>query len=414
MTQAVKCSVSRFVIFLVIVSVLAFSWSCSSKSKKQGKEQRLVPVTVGSVVQKSVPLQLRAIGNVQAFTTVAVKSIVGGEIVGVHFSEGQEVRKGDPLFTIDPRPYEAAGRQADANLAKSLAGVKQAEANLARDSAQAKNAAVQTDRYKTLVERNLVSTEQYDQVRTASESLEATLLADRAALENARAAVQADRASVENAKLQLSYCYIRSPIAGRTGSLLVHAGNIIKVGDAQALAVVNQTSPVNVTFGVPEKALPEIRKHMASGRLGVEALLPNDSNTSEEGTLTFVDNSIDNSTGTIQLKATFQNSSKRLWPGQFVNTVLTLATQEKAVVISSKAIQAGQQGQFVFVVKPDMTVESRPVQVDRALNDDETVISRGLSPAETIVLDGQLQLIPGVKVVVKKPSSAPAGGRKPA
>jgi membrane fusion protein, multidrug efflux system len=414
MTLAVRGRIGRSSVLVVIALFLISSWSCSPKEKKQGREQRVVPVTVASVVQKNVPLQLRAIGNVQAFTTVAIKSIVGGEIVGVHFKEGQDVAKGDLLFTIDSRPYEAAAKQAEANLAKSLAAVRQAEANLTRDTAQAKNAGVQADRYKTLAERNLISTEQFDQVRTTSESLEATLLADRAALENARASVQADRASVENARLQLSYSYIRSPIAGRTGSLLVSGGNIIKVSDAQPLAVVNQISPVNVVFGVPEKVLPDIRKHMASGKVRVEALPPNDGGPPEQGSLTFVDNTIDNSTGTIQLKATFQNASKRLWPGQFVNTIVTLATQDGAIVVASKAIQTGQQGQFIFVVKSDMTVESRPIQVDRALNNEESVVAKGLSSGETIVLDGQLQLVPGVKVTVRKPSAAPGAGRRPA
>jgi multidrug efflux system membrane fusion protein len=383
----------------LVLSIVAGIWGCSADSKSQPMAPRTVPVVVGQVTQKSIPLQLGTMGSVQALATVAVKSLVGGEIMSVHFVEGQEVKKGDLLFTIDQRPYEAT--------------IRQAEANLERDSAQAKNAGVQAERYRTLAERHLVAQEQYDTVRTVAESLNATLAADRAALENAKSAVQADRAALENAKLQLAYCSIRSPIGGRTGSILVHQGNIIRANDTQSLTVVNQISPVYVVFSLPEKALSDVRKHMATGRLRVEARLPNDVKAAEEGVLTFVDNAIDNSTGTIQLKGTFRNEGQRLWPGQFVNTILTLSTQSNAVVVSNKAIQTGQQGQYVFVVKQDSTVESRPIVVDRVM-DDDAVIAKGLNPGETVVLDGQLQLVPGTKVMIKRPESNGNNGRKPA
>jgi len=372
-----------------------------------------VPVIVGSVTEKDLPLQIQAIGNVQAFMTVAIKALVGGELTGVHFAEGQDVKKGDLLFTIDPRSYEAAMKQAEANLARNLAQVKQAEANLERDSAQAKNANVQSDRYRTLSEKNLISREQCDQVRTTSEALEATLAADRAALENARAAVQSDRAAVETARIQLGYCSIRSPVSGRTGSVLVHRGNIVRANDTQPLAVVNQVQPLYVSFSLPEKALQEVRKYMGAGKLTVEARLPGDGSVVEKGTLSFLDNVVDTTTGTIQLKGTFPNSSKRLWPGQFVNTVLTLMVQARAVVVPTKAIQTGQQGQYVFVVRPNLTVESRPVSVDRTIGS-ESVISKGVTVGETVVLDGQLQLVPGSKVVIKEqPTNGNGGGRKP-
>jgi membrane fusion protein, multidrug efflux system len=404
---------SFLVVFLTFCVLLA-TWGCSGGSQgKQARGPKSVPVVVGTVTTRDVPLQLRTMGNVQALTTVAVKPLVGGEIIGVHFVEGQEVRKGDLLFTIDPRPYDASVKQSEANLAKDLAQVKQAEANLERDSAQAKNAGVQAERYRTLAERNLVSRELYDQVRTNSEALESTLAADRAALENAKSAVQADRASLENAKLQLAYCSIRSPLSGRTGSILVHRGNVVKANDTQSLTVINQISPVYVVFSLPEKALSDIRRHMAIGRLKVEASLPNDTKAADEGVLTFVDNAVDNSTGTIQLKGTFPNQAQRLWPGQFVNTTLTLTTQRNAVVISNKAIQTGQQGQYVFVVKQDSTVESRPIVVDRVM-DEDAVITKGLNPGETVVLDGQLQLIPGVKVVIKQPASNGNNRKRPA
>jgi multidrug efflux system membrane fusion protein len=334
---------------------------------------------------------------------------VGGKIVGVHFREGQEVRKGALLFTIDPRPFELAVKQAEANLAKDLAQVKQAEAAIAKDTAQAKNALVQAERYQALVEKQLVAQEQYDLVRTNAESLEATLLADRAALENAKAAVQADMAALENAKIQLGHCSIRSPINGRTGNLLFHPGNIVKDSDTISLAVVNQITPVYVAFSLPEKNLIEIRKYMAKEKLKVEARIPNDTQPGEEGVLSFVDNAIDSSTGTIQLKGMFLNKAQRLWPGQFVNLILTLATQTDAVVVPTRAIQTGQQGQHVFVVRSDRTVESRAITVDRTVKE-ESIISKGLNPDETVVIEGQLQLVPGRKVEIKKSGTAMTGG----
>jgi multidrug efflux system membrane fusion protein len=391
--------IQSFLALFLMLSILAAGWGCSSESDGGKTLPRAVPVIVGPVTRKSVPVQLSAIGNVQPSTTVSVKSLVGGEIVGVHFVEGQEVKEGDLLFTIDPRSYEAAVRQAEANLAKNLAQVKQAEADIAKDTAQTKNARVQAERYKSLVERQLVAQDQYDQIRTNAESLEATLLADKAALENAR--------------IQLGYSSIRSPIGGWTGNLLVHRGNLVKANDTQSLTVVNQIHPVYVTFSLPEKSLPEIRKYTATGKLRVEARIPDNDKPAEQGALSFIDNAIDNSTGTIQLKGTFSNEAERLWPGQFVKVILTLATQSDAVVVSTKAIQIGQQGQYVFVVRQDLTVESRPVVVDRAVND-ETIIGKGLNPGETVVIDGQLQLVPGAKVEIKNPPSNGSGGKKPA
>jgi multidrug efflux system membrane fusion protein len=358
--------------------ILAAGWGCSADSSGKTAPKKAVPVVVGSVIRKSVPVQLTAIGNVQPSATVSVRSLVGGTIVGVHFKEGQDVRKGDLLFSIDPRPFEQA--------------VKQAEAAIAKDKAQAENGRMQAERYKSLIEKNLIAQDQYDQMRTNAESFEATLRADRAALENAR--------------IQLGHCSVRSPIDGRTGNILIHPGNIIKDGDALTLVVVNQINPLYVVFSLPEKNLLEIRKYMAKERLKVEARIPNDAKPAEEGVLSFVDNTIDNSTGTIQVKGMFLNKDQRLWPGQFVNVILTLSVQPDAIVVPSKAIQTGQQGQYVYVVKSDLTVEARAVIVDRSMNE-ESIISRGLSPDEAVVVDGQLQLVPGIKVEIKK--SAPAG-----
>ncbi|MGB9628756.1 MAG: efflux RND transporter periplasmic adaptor subunit [Thermodesulfobacteriota bacterium] len=362
---------------------------------------------VTQVIQKAVPVQIHAIGNVQAYSSVTVKSRVPGQIMRVYFKEGEDVRKGALLFTIDPRPYEAILKQAEANLQRDMALVKQAEANLERDLVQEKNARVEAERYQMLFEKGVVSRQQYDKFRTDWEALVATVNADRAAKGNAEAAVVADRAAVENAKLQLSYCSIYSPMDGRTGSLLVQEGNLIKENDA-SLVVIHQVTPIYVVFSVPEQHLGEIRRHMARGKLRVQAIVPNDQVPLEEGFITFIDNTMDSATGTIKMKGTFENRGRRLWPGQFVNVILTLTMEPNAIVVPSQAIQTGQQGQFVFVVKPDLTVEMRPVVIGRTV-DQEVVVLRGLSIEEKIVTDGQLRLYPGAKVEIKssEPISPP-------
>jgi len=381
-----------------------FSQACSSEKSARPVSLPL-PVVVGTAVQKTVPVQLRAIGNVQAYATVAIKSKVGGEVVKIHFAEGQDLRKGEPLFTIDPRPFEAALREAEARLERDLAQVQQAKANLERDLVRLKNAEDDAERYRLLIERGVVARQQYEKIRAEADALEATARADRAAVENAEAAVRADRAAVENTKIQLGYCSIRSPMDGRTGSLLVQQGTLVKAEDNQ-LVVIHQITPIYVTFSVPEQFLSEIKKYMASRKLLVEASVPMNEERFERGMITFIDHSVDSSTGTIRLKGTFDNKERRLWPGQFVNTVLTLTTESNVVVVPSQAVQTGQQGQYVFVVKQDMTVESRSVVVGRTLHD-ETVIQKGLHPDEKVVTDGQLRLRPGAKVEIKNSNSTP-------
>jgi membrane fusion protein, multidrug efflux system len=354
----------------IVLSLLMATYACGSK-KEQGPP-RAIPVMADTVIQKAVPVEIRAIGNCQAYSMVAVKSMVGGEISQVHFTEGQEVAKGDLLFTIDPRPFQAA--------------LKQAEANLERDKVQSENAKVNAQRYEVLIAKQAVSRQQYDQFRTNAEALEAT--------------VRVDEAAVENAKILLGYCFIRSPIDGRTGNLLITGGNIIKANDI-TLITINQIRPIYVAFSVPEQNLAEIKKYKGTGKpLKVEALLPNDARGAEQGLLTFIDNTVDNTTGTILLKGTFSNAKKRLWPGQFVNVSLTLTTQPGAIIVPSQAVQTGQKGQYVFVIKPDLTVEARPVVVNRTINND-AIIDKGLKAGERVVTDGQLQLVPGAKVEVK-------------
>lgn len=341
-----------------------------------------VPVTVGEASLKTVPVQVRVIGNGEAFSTVNVKSQVDGRVESVHFQEGQDVKKGDLLFSIDSRPFEAA--------------VQQAEANLARDQALLKNAKAQAQRYDALFKAGIVSKDQYDQFSTNEASLEAT--------------VKADQAALETDKIQLGYCSIYAPIDGRTGNLMVHPGNTVKSGDA-TLVVINQISPIYVDFSVPEQHLPEIKKYQAQGSLPVEAIVPQEENHPEEGKVTFINNTVDNTTGTILLKGSFPNPDKRLWPGQFVNVVLTLTAMHDAVVVPSAAVQTGQQGQYVFVVKGDGSVEIRPVVSGTVLAGEE-VIEKGIQSGERVVTDGQLMLYPGAHALIRNASSAASGGQR--
>ena len=334
-----------------------------------------VPVMVVTAVQKSVPVQLRAVGNVEPFNTVSVKSQVTGVLQQAHFKEGQDVKKGQLLFTIDPRPLEAA--------------LKQAEANLARDSAQLRNMREQLKRYAELVEKQYVSREQFDQIKTNADAAESV--------------VDSDKAAVDNAKVQLSYCYIYSPIDGRVGSLLVNEGNLVRVNDGTPLVVINQVNPINVTFSVPEVSLADLRRHMGKGQLQVDASFAPEEGRPEHGKLEFVDNAVDRATGTVKLKAVFSNAERRLWPGQFVNVALTLATEAGVVVIPSEAVQVGQDGQHVFVVKQDRRVEVRPVTLGRT-TEGEAIITKGLSAGEQVVREGQFLLGAGSLIEIKDPT----------
>lgn len=419
---------------LLVASAL-LSAACSDKaSGKPGSADALrakapVPVTVSKVIQKTVPVQLRAIGTAEAYTTVSIKAQVSGQVLRVHFMEGQDVKKGALLFTIDPRPFEATLRQAEANLARDeaqlrqaeatraqkVAAEKEAEANLARDEARLENARLQAQRYQELIRDGAVSQEQYDQVRTTAVAMDATVGADRAAVENAKegilaaqaavsnakASIQAGRAAIENARLEVEYSTIRAPMDGRTGNLVVHAGNLVKDNDDKtSLVVIHKIRPIYATFSVPEQYLSDIRKYLKAGTVTVEAIIPHQEGPTARGELTFVDNTVDPATGTIQLKATFPNSDELLWPGQFVNVILTLTTEPDAVVVPSQAVQTGQKGPYVFIVKSDLTTEPRPVIVKRAL-EHETVIRSGLKPGEQVVTEGHVRLFPGSHLEIK-------------
>ena len=364
----------RAVVLGGVALMLAASLAgCSDKGSRAAEKKTgggpAVPVMMAPVVAKTVPLHITGIGNVEPFATVAVKARVDGQIVKVFFADGQEVEKGQPLFQLDPRPFEAA--------------LKQSEANLLRDKAQREHARAQERRYKELLQKNFVSKDAYSQFLTNVETADAT--------------VRADEAAVENARLQLEYATIRAPIRGRTGKIMIQLGNLVKANDTVSLVLINQIAPVYLSFAVPEQYLPEIRKYMAAGRLPVQAQLSDAERSVVDGELAFVDNAVDTATGTIRLRAIFQNKDRALWPGQFVTAVVTLHEQQDAIVVPSQAVQTGPKGQYVYVIKPDLSAELRDIVVDRT-EGAETVIAKGLAAGEHVVTTGQLRLVPGIKV----------------
>jgi len=360
---------------LGVLIMLLVSSGCTTKTA-QTAPIFAVPVTVDKAVQKTVPINLTAIGSADAYSSVSVKAQVNAVLEEEHMKEGQFVRKGDLLFTLDARPFEAA--------------LAQAQANLARDRAQAELNDVQANRYEALYKAGVAAKEQLDTMRANADAQ--------------RAAVRADQAAVDSAQLQLDYCKIYAPTAGRTGALQVYPGNIVKQNDVPVLIVINQVTPIFIDFSIPEQYLGAVQKFMARGRLSVEAT-PYGETQAETGYLTFVDNTVDNTTGTIKLKATFENSDNRLWPGQFSTVLLRLAQDENATVVPTQAVQTGQKGDFVYVVTSDSTAEQRPVKVARTIGGD-AVIASGIQPGETVVTDGQLRLIPGIKVQVRGPAGS--------
>lgn len=337
-----------------------------------GAQQAAVPVTTASVVQKSMPVDISVIGTAEPYSTVSVHAQITGELTSVDFQEGDDVKKGQTLFTLDRRPLDAA--------------LEQAQANLDKDVAQTTNAKAQAVRYRDLGARGIATHEQIDQMNANAAALEAT--------------VAADRAAIDSAKVQLQYATITAPLSGRTGALMVHAGNLVRAGDTTPLVIINQISPIFVSFALPEAQLPEFKRYMAQGALHVEARPPSDTAPPSNGRISFVDNQVDPTTGTIKLKGTFPNTDHRLWPGQFVNVVVTLTTDPAAIVVPAVAVQTGQQGEYVFVVKSDHTVDLRPVVVARVTGA-ETVIKKGLGAGEIVVTDGQLRLVAGTPISVK-------------
>ncbi len=341
-----------------------------------------VPVLVAQAVERTVPIQLKAIGTVEAYSTVSLRSQVDGEIAEIHFREGDDVKKGDLLVTIDPRPFQAA--------------LHQAQANLARDRAQLAQAVNDEKRYGYLLEQRVGSREQYDQAHATAEALRGTVMADQAAL--------------QTAQINLGYTEIRSPIDGRAGNLMLHPGNLVKANDAgSAIVVINQIRPIYVDFNVPEKDLGQVRDAMNGHQLAVTAR-PRSRQAdvaTEDGRLTFIDNAVNATTGTFELKGLFSNQAERLWPGQFVDVTLTLSEMPDTILVPAQAVQTGQDGSFVFVVGRDLSAQPRPVVVGDSL-DGQTVIKRGIKAGETVVTDGQLRLFPGARVKIKRSLDQPA------
>jgi len=376
LTQASRrfFTVSVMLVGLVALGAGVYFFVADGRAKESAKpaaKANGVPVVVMRASMQSLPVRLSAIGNAEAVATVALKARVDGQILSVNFREGEEVRKGAILFRIDQRPYEAA--------------LRQAEANFLRDKAQRDHARTQEKRYQELLEKNFISKDAYAQFRTNATTAEAVAKASEAAL--------------ENAKLNLDYCTIASPIDGFVGRTLLQAGNLVKANDVNPLIVINQVKPIYVNFSVPEQSLGLLRKYMAGGPLTVDALAPGEAKPVAEGKVQFVDNAVDPNTGTIKVRAQFDNQNAALWPGQFVNVSVRLFEQNDAIVIPSRAVQTGPEGQYVYVVKEDLTAEVRKIAVERTEGDN--VVVKGIAKDEQVVTRGALRLSPGAKVQIR-------------
>jgi multidrug efflux system membrane fusion protein len=367
--------------FLQSLMLAVCAAGCATEAQPQQQASGsapAVPVAVGTVVRKAMPLDTAVVGTVEAYSTVSVRSQITGELTEVKFQQGDDVTEGQELFVLDRRPLEGI--------------LQQAQATLERDTAEAANAKAIMERYEQLVQRGIVAREQRDNARTSVARLDATLASDRAA--------------VENAKVQLQYATIRAPLSGRTGALMVNAGNLVRANDQLPLVTINQITPIYVSFGLPEPLLPDLRRYMARGALRVEARPTSGDGHVAVGTITFIDNAVDQTTGTIKVKGTFPNADRQLWPGQFVNVVVRMTTETAAIVVPSVAVQTGPEGPYVYRVTADHTVELQPVAVARVAGD-ETVIKEGVAPGDTIVTDGHLRLIPGSKISVRGADAKP-------
>lgn len=409
---------------LALTGIAALGWFFTQTHEADKKHTRPAPVSVAPVVVRDVPLQMTSIGSVTPVNSVAVKSHVAGQILETHFKEGQAVKRGQLLFTIDPRPLQAAVSaakadvlnkealvaQAEAAIAKARAGIEQAKANRDKSQAVATNSQVEEQRYEYLVGQGAVSREQADQVRTNAISAKATVKADQAAIGDAKATLKSDNASLlsakaqleaskatlQNAEVQLGYTAITSPIDGVAGNVQILTGNLVRQ-DMDTLVTINQINPIYVSLTVPEQQFADLRNYAASGNIHARAMQSQGGEIADGGRLVFANNVVDAATGTVLLKVEFDNQNQRLWPGQFVNVVLTLTTTPHALVVPSQAVQTGQQGQFIWVVKPDKKVVMQPVATGQTVGGD-TVITQGLSEGDSVVTDGQMLLTPGATV----------------
>jgi len=417
---------SRFWVapFFVPLSAVLFA-GCANKAAQQGFERPPAPVSVTAAIMQDVPTYLDAIGKTAPREVVSIQSQVSGRIIRIHFTDGANIRKGDMLFTIDTRPFEANLRQAQANVSRDLALKKQAEANLAKDIAQQKYGEVEAKRYQTLVEQGVVSREQYDQVQSNADALKATVEADRATVHSTEEAIKVDMAAVESAKVELSYCYIRSPIDGRAGQRLVDIGNVVNPGasgsgganssntssgtsgSGGSLLVIERLDPIYADFTISQDDLANVQQQMRAGTLKTEVRLP-DSEDSVTGQLTFLDNAVQNATGQVNLRATIPNEGHRFWPGRFVNIRLVLSTIHGAVLVPATAPQMSAKGSYVYVVKQDSTAEQRPVSLGQRQGD-LVVVEKGVEPGERVVTNGQVGVTPGGKVRIEEPREGGAG-----
>ncbi len=416
---------SRFPTRLFLLGLTAaFLTGCTNKAAQQGFERPPAPVSVTEAVMQDVPNYIDAIGKTVAREVVSIQPQVSGRILKIHFTDGANVKKGDLLFTIDTRPLEANLRQAQANVAKDLALKKQAEANLAKDVAQSKYGEVEAKRFRTLVEQGVVSREQYDQAESNTESLKATVEADRAAIHSAEESIKVDTAAVDSARVELSYCYIRSPIDGRAGQRLVDTGNVVNPGgssgggasnnatggnsgSSNSLLVIERIDPIYADFTIPQDNLTVVQQQMREGTLKTEVRLP-DATDPIAGQLTFLDNAVQSATGTINLRATIPNSDHRFWPGRFVNIRLVLSTIHGAVLVPATAPQMSAKGSFVYVIKQDSTADQRQVTLGQRQGD-LVVVEKGVEPGERVVTIGQIGVTPGGKVRVEQPGQSGTG-----
>lgn len=412
----------RLGILPFLAGLLAIFSGCANHAQ-QNFERPPAPVSVTLAVSQDVPTYLDAIGKTVAREVVSIQPQVSGRITNIHFTDGADVKKGALLFTIDTRPFDASLRQAQANVSRDTALKKQAEANLVREIARAKWGEVQVNRYRKLVEQGVVPREQYEQLRADLDSLNANADADRAAVHSADEAIKVDLAAVESAKVQLSYCYIRSPIDGRAGQRLVDVGNVVNPGgssgnsggsgsgdsssgsSSSALLVIERLDPIYADFTISQNNLAEVQQQMRAGRLSAEVRLPDSSDEPVIGQLTFLNNVVENTTGTVNLRATIPNAGHRFWPGRFVNIRLVLNTIHQAVLVPATAPQMSAKGSFVYVVKQDSTAEQRPVSLGQRQGD-LVVVENGVAAGERVVINGQIGVTPGGKVRIEQPREA--------
>jgi multidrug efflux system membrane fusion protein len=390
--------------FCLMLALQACSTDTSAdgggKKGKKGKggDAGPVPVEVAKVVRKNVPIDVTAVGNVEPLSTVSVRPQVSGQIEEIFIEDGQYVAKGQKLFSINPKPFEAQVAQVEANLARDRAQLGQAQANLARDVASEKYAREAAERYVALFGQGVVSRDDRDRFASNADALTQLVAADKATIQSAQAQIQADTASLGSANLMLSFTTVYSSLDGRAGNVAIKAGNITTANQTEVLSIA-QVQPIYVTFSVPENRLGEIQRFMAGTRLSVEAAGQDDLINPEHGVLTFIDNNVDSTTGTIKLKGTFVNADRKLWPGEYANVTLKLSVQSNALVIPNQAMQTGQDGTYVYVVDAERKADVRPITVG-SRGESDLVVSKGLAEGEVVVTQGQLRLAPGMRVSV--------------